>query len=126
MRKYFIIALLSFVAAPLIFSQTKQVTVEEVYADAFKTKGLDELISLNNGKQYTVLNIDEVDSTSSIDKYDYDTLEKVETIVDSKNLSQIHQFTSYEFSKDESKLLLATEVESIFRRSTLGVFYVYG
>ena len=34
-------------------------------------------------------------------------------------------FTSYEFSNDESKIILATEVEPIFRRSRLGIYYLY-
>ena len=34
-------------------------------------------------------------------------------------------FSSYEFSDDESKIILATEVEPIFRRSSLGIYYVY-
>ncbi|WP_239985646.1 MULTISPECIES: S9 family peptidase [Arenibacter] len=80
---------------------------------------------MKNGKQYSILNIDPVTGISSIEKYDYKTLNKVETILTSSNFDSIPFFTSYEFSKDESKILLATEIQSIFRRSTLGVFYVY-
>src|SRR5690606_32219319 len=60
-----------------------------------------------------------------IDVYDYKTLSKVETLVNSSNLDAIKYFSDYSFSKDESKIILATEVEPIFRRSTLGIFYVY-
>ena len=115
---FFIIAFLS-----LSIAQEKKITVEEVYGGAFKTEGLDALRSMKNGKQYTILNM--VANGSAIDKYDYATLEKVETILNSSDLPEIQKFTSYSFSDDESKLLLATEVESIFRRSTLGIFYVY-
>jgi dipeptidyl-peptidase-4 len=40
-------------------------------------------------------------------------------------MDAIPYFTNYTFSKDESKLILETELESIYRYSTVGVFYVY-
>merc|ERR1712000_323862 len=84
---------------------------------------MDVLRSMNNGKQYTILNFNRSPRTSSLDKYDYETLEKVETIVASSET--VPYFSSYSFSDDESKVLLATEVEPIFRRSRLGIYYVY-
>ncbi|NHF61522.1 S9 family peptidase [Flavobacteriaceae bacterium TP-CH-4] len=108
-----------------LIAQQKKITIEEIYQGTFRTEGLDALRSLKNGKQYTILNVDRGNGSSSIDKYDYETQQKVETVVSSSDLAEIQNFTSYEFSEDESKLLLATEVESIFRRSTLGVYYVY-
>ncbi|MFX0558491.1 S9 family peptidase [Maribacter sp. CXY002] len=106
-------------------AQKKQISIEEIYRGAFRTEGLDVLRSMNNGTQYTVLNSNRANGTSTIDKYDYKTLEKVETIVASSNLSDIKNFTSYGFSDDETKIVLATDVTSIYRRSTLGIFYVY-
>jgi len=78
---------------------------------------------MNNGKHYAVLNFEQ--GSTAIDVYDYKTLSKVETLVSSSNLDAIKYFSDYSFSKDESKIILATEVEPIFRRSTLGIFYVY-
>jgi dipeptidyl-peptidase-4 len=106
-------------------AQDKELTIEEIYSGEFRTKDLEALRSLDNGKQYTILSRDRSTGTSAIEKYDYATLEKVGTVVNSSDLPEIDSFTSYEFSEDESKILLATKVESIFRRSTLGVFYVY-
>ena len=106
-------------------AQTKKITVEDIYQGAFRTEGMQALRSLKNGKQYTILNEDRTDGSTRIDKYDYKTLEKVATIISSIDLEGIESFSSYEFTEDESKLLLATEVESIFRRSTLGIYYVY-
>jgi dipeptidyl-peptidase-4 len=83
------------------------------------------LRSMNNGNQYTILNRNRTNGITSLDKYDYKTLAKVETIVSSENLVGIESFSSYEFSNDESKLILATEIEPIFRHSRLGIFYVY-
>lgn len=105
-------------------AQKKQITIEEIYGGAFRTEGMDALRSLKNGQQYTILNPDRTTRGVSIDKYDYKTLEKVESIVSSADLDGIN-FESYEFSYDESKLLLATEVEPIYRHSRLGIYYVY-
>ncbi|EAR00523.1 S9 family peptidase [Maribacter sp. HTCC2170] len=108
-----------------VIAQQKKITVEEIYQGTFRTSGLEVLRSMKNGKQYTVLSRNQADKSTSIDKYDYKTLEKVETILSSANNDEIPAFSSYSFSKDENNILLATDIEPIFRHSTLGVFYVY-
>mgnify|MGYP000161708800 CR=1 FL=1 len=123
MKKLISLLYFTFIFLSIALAQEKQITVEEVYGNEFKTESLDALQSMKNGKQYTILNNNE--TGSSIDKYDYVTSKKVETIVNSANLSGIDNFTAYSFSDDESKVLLATDVEEIFRHSTLGIFYVY-
>ncbi|MFS4494365.1 S9 family peptidase [Maribacter sp. 2308TA10-17] len=125
MRKYNILVFLLVGFLTITNAQTKKITVEEIYQGAFVVERMQALRSLNNGRQYTILNKDRTDGSTRIDKYDYKTLERVQTIVSSSDLMGVENFSAYEFTKDESKLLLATEVESIFRRSTLGVFYVY-
>ncbi|MEM9868489.1 MAG: DPP IV N-terminal domain-containing protein, partial [Bacteroidota bacterium] len=114
----FLIGFLSLTSA-----QKKEITLEEIWSGTFRTERLDVLRSMKNGKQYTILNFNRGDGTSSLDKYDYGTQQKVETVVSSS--AEIPNFTSYEFSVDESKIILATDVEPIFRRSQLGVYYVY-
>ncbi len=109
----------------VINAQGEQISVQKIYTGEFGTEGLPQLRSMRNGKQYTILNFDRVNASSRIDKYAYNTLEKVETIVSSADLQPIQNFSYYSFSDDESRILLATEMESIYRRSTLGVFYVY-
>src|SRR5690606_25077690 len=56
---------------------------------------------------------------------DYNTLEKVETIVSTADIEDIRYFTSYTFSDDESRVLLATDVEPVYRHSKLGTYYMY-
>ncbi|WP_419212699.1 S9 family peptidase [Maribacter sp. X9] len=125
MKKTCLLVLITFTFQVLTWAQEKQITVEDIYKGAFRTEGMDVLRSMNSGKQYTVLNFDSSNQVSSIDKYDYKTLNKIGTILTSKELENIPYFSSYTFSEDEKKILLSTEVESIFRRSTLGIFYVY-
>ncbi len=123
MRKQVLLFLLAFGFLTLSIAQKKKITLEEIWGGTFRTEYLDVLRSMKNGKQYTILNFNRSPKTSSIDKYDYETLEKVETIVASSDA--IPFFSSYTFSEDESKIVLATEIEPIFRHSRLGVYYVY-
>ena len=115
----------SFLITTSISAQNKSITLEEIWGGAFRTERMDALHSLKNGQQYSVLNFDRSTRSTSIDVYEYQTLEKVKTLVNSDDISEIDYFTDYTFSDNESKILLATEVESIFRRSTLGKYFVY-
>ncbi|MGK0322355.1 MAG: dipeptidyl-peptidase-4, partial [Psychroserpens sp.] len=117
------LVLLVFFVTALASAQNKNITLEEIWDGTFRTERMDALNSMNNGQQYSVLNY--VKGATQIDTYDYKTLSKVNTIVNSVDLSDIDSFSNYTFSDDETKVLLATNVESIFRRSTLGKFYVY-
>ncbi|GLB53780.1 peptidase S9 [Neptunitalea chrysea] len=118
--------LFAFVAVSTqLFAQTQQITLEEIWNGGFRTQGMDELNSLNNGKQYAVLNFDRATRTTSVDKYDYETLEKTGTIVSSADIEEMPYFLSYKFSADESKILLAGGLDRIYRHSTLGVYFVY-
>ncbi|KJD31398.1 peptidase S9 [Tamlana nanhaiensis] len=107
-------------------AQTKEITLEDIWSNGtFRTERMDALHSMANGQQYSVLDFNRETRSTSIDIYDYKTLKKVETLVSSANLDDILYFTDYTFSEDESKILLATEQESIYRRSTLGKYFVY-
>lgn len=113
---------LCFVSSGL--AQLKQIGLEEVWAGNFQEEVLESFNSMNNGEQYTLLSSNSSSQTSAIEKFNYESLEKVETVVSSENNMAIPYFTTYEFSKDETKILLGTEIESIYRRSTKGVYYV--
>lgn len=106
-------------------AQNKQITLEEIWNGTFRTERMDVLHSMANGQQYSVFNFDRNTRSTSVDIFDYKTLEKVKTLVDSKDLKEINYFTNYTFSKDESKVLLATNEESIYRHSVLGNYFVY-
>ncbi|WP_292947773.1 S9 family peptidase [Olleya sp. UBA1516] len=119
-----ILSLFCFLASTFLTAQNKEFTLDEIWSGAFRTEGLDALHSMNNGQQYSVLNFDRASGTTTIDIYDYKTLEKVKTLVSSKDLD-LKYFSDYTFSEDENKILLAFDEESIFRRSSLGKYVVY-
>src|SRR5690606_6313975 len=125
MRRKYTLILLFIGLFNLATAQNQQLTLEEIWGGSFRTEGMDALHSMRNGQEYTILDYDAATKRVSVDKYDYETLEKIETIVSSSDLDGINYFSSYTFSEDESKLILATEVETIFRRSRLGKYYTY-
>ncbi|MDC1326753.1 S9 family peptidase [Ulvibacter sp.] len=119
------IAVLFLTAITSLSAQQKDITLEEIWSGTFRTSGLDVLRSLKSGKEYSVLNYDRNTKSSTIDVYNYNSGDKLQTLVNSNDLPGITRISSYEFSKDESKLLLATSLDQIYRRSVLGTYYVY-
>ncbi|ARV10155.1 S9 family peptidase [Winogradskyella sp. PC-19] len=118
-------AIIGFLVTTLVTAQNKQISLEEIWNGTFRTEGMQALHSMNNGKQYSVLNLDRSSRTTSIDIYDYKTLEKDNTLLSSSDLSEIGAFFDYSFSDDETKILLTTKSQPVFRRSTLGEYYIY-
>ncbi len=108
-----------------VSAQEKSITLEEITGGAFRTDYLGSLNSLNNGKEYSVQNYDRAAKESTIDVYDYKSGTKVRTLVSSNNLDGIDYIISYQFSEDESKLLLTTKLKQIYRHSSVGTYYVY-
>jgi dipeptidyl-peptidase-4 len=125
MRFYKTIPLLFLFVTAGFLAQEKKITLEEIWGGTFRTESLERLHSLNNGNQYSVLNFDRSKRAYTVDVYDYKTSRKVETVVNAADLSGIDQILSYSFSEDEKKVLLATELKPIYRRSSLGKYYVY-
>ena len=109
----------------LVSAQQKKITLEEIWDGTFRQERLQSLQSLNNGKEYVVLNRDQESGTSAIDVYSYKSGEKIRTIVSSADLSQINTFSGFEFSENENKIILTVEEDQIFRRSTRGIYYLY-
>ena len=116
---------LFFVFTLTIFGQQK-ITVEEIYSGAFRAKGMDELQSMKNTNQYTVLNYDAASRSMQIDLFDFATLKKVTTLVDSKSFPILADgIDSYTFSPDEKLILIANNTNQIFRHSFTADYYLY-
>jgi len=110
-------------ALPAVAQQ--QITLQEIWGGAFRAKGMDDLNAMRNTNQYTVLNYNGTSKTSQIDLYDFASLNKVGTIIDSKNFSELDGIDSYTFSPDEKKVLIATGTQPIFRHSFLADYFIY-
>ena len=117
--------LLFLLVAGVVTAQQKNITLEEIYYGTFRMQYLDRLHSMNNGKEYAVLNTDKNSGVKTLDVYSYKTGQKVNTLINSSEIDGLDYFIGYTLSKDESKVLLSTKLRSIYRRSSLGVYYVY-
>lgn len=108
-----------------VFGQQK-ITVEEIYTGAFRTKGMDELQSMKNTNQYTVLNSDRTTRSMQIDLYDFATLKKVSNLIDTKNFKELADgIDSYTFDDSEKKILIACNSNQIFRHSFTADYFLY-
>lgn len=126
MRLYPIMIAATLLAIQGLTAQNKQITLEDIWKDGtFRAERLQSIHSMGNGTEYAVQNFDRDTRTSSVAIYSYDTGNKVSTAVSSADIDGLDYFMSYEFSDDETQVLLSTKIESIFRRSTLGEFYVW-
>ena len=111
-----------------LFSATAQqkITVEEIYRGEFRAKGMDALQSMKNTNQYTVLNTDRTSRSQQIDLYDFATLKKVATLLDTKSHTDLADgIDSYTFSNDEKQILIANNTSPIFRHSFTATYYLY-
>ncbi|MBI9035288.1 MAG: DPP IV N-terminal domain-containing protein, partial [Bacteroidales bacterium] len=109
------------------FSQeVKKVTLEDVWKNyTFSARSVRGLSSMNDGIHYTTL--ERTKDGQSIVKYSYQTGEAVDTVLVVRNIEgvKIDMIESYEFSADESQVLLMTNSEPIYRRSFTANYYIY-
>ena len=104
------------------WAQNKAVSLEEIWKNySFYPEYVWGLESMNNGAYYT--QVDRVDNGSKLNKYSYCTGKRISTIADSEKIGI--DIGDYTFSRDEQKVLFATETESIYRYSSRSIFYVY-
>src|SRR5690606_1693368 len=122
MTKTFRIAALFLLVGISVAAQQK-ISVEEIYTGAYRAKGMDELQSMRNTNQYTVLNSSR--SSQTVDLYDFATLEKVSTLINIVDFKELPGIDSYSFSSDEKLMLLASNSNQIFRHSFTADYFLY-
>lgn len=107
-----------------VFAQQK-ITVDQIFNGTFRTKGMDALQSMSNTNQYTVLNSDRAAKTMQVDLYDFATLKKVATLLDTKDHKDMPAIDSYTFDKAENQMLIAANSDAIYRHSFSADYYLY-
>jgi dipeptidyl-peptidase-4 len=96
----------------------KQITVQDIYMDKiFKEESLASLNWMNNGSFYTAL------ENNQIQRFKVTTGEMDSVIIDGTKLNIT--ISNYEFTPDESRLLILTNKEKIYRRSFTAEYYIY-
>ncbi|WP_035645793.1 S9 family peptidase [Flavobacterium sp. ASV13] len=117
-------AVLLFLTA-VVFGQQK-ITVENIFGGTFRAKGMDQMQSLKNTNQYTVLNVDQASRSMQVDLYDFATLKKVSNLIDTKNFKELAEgIDAYTFDASEKKILIACNSNKIFRHSFTADYFIY-
>ncbi|OCB71040.1 dipeptidyl-peptidase-4 [Flavobacterium glycines] len=122
--KHKLLPFVLFLLTASIFGQQK-ISVESIYRGMFRTQDMDELHSLQKSNQYTVLNYNQSAQSTQIDLYDFATLQKTATIIDSKDHKGMPGIDSYVFDSNEKMLLLACNSNQIYRHSFTADYYLY-
>lgn len=126
MKKHLLFILLC-TAVTCCFAQNKKITIDEIWnLYAFYPRGVAGYTAMPVSDDYTVM------KRGGIDRYSFASGERVGTLVSNEELESLsHGRVSmgnldfYSFSSDEKRMLLAVDMESIWRRSTLACYYVY-
>ncbi|MDO4216929.1 MAG: S9 family peptidase [Bacteroidales bacterium] len=114
------------VMASTLMAQTKQITLEDIWAsNKFSPQGIQSIESMNDGEHYCIL------TRTGIEKYAYKTGEKVETVCsfggpqEAKKSKPLPPMESYVFSADEQLILLSSGFEPLYRHSGVSDYYIY-
>jgi len=103
---------------------TKQFEFDDFFKNnTFSSPGVRGFRSMNDGESYSVA---ESRGTKLV-VHSYETGETIKTLLDlaRMNDSKLKAFSDYDFSTDESKVLLLTDKEAIYRRSFTANYFVY-
>lgn len=102
-------------------SAQKNISIEDIWQDyTFYSKSVPGFNFLNDGQHYSVRD------KNKIQKYDLKTGESVGVLLDGDEIEGLDKkVDGYTFSNDESKILIKTETERIYRHSTRANFYVW-
>ena len=101
----------------------KLLTIRDIQQlGTFSPKTVSGLKSMNNDNSYTVL-----ENQQCIVQYSYRTGEKEKVIFDISLIKNapVQHFSAYQFSTDETKLLLTTDRKGIYRHSYTAEYYIY-
>jgi dipeptidyl-peptidase-4 len=104
----------------------KEITLEDIWTKGtFSAKGVAGFNSMIDGRYYCNL-----DEKQNLLRFEFATGKLVDTLVSNKEIKHANNgeaidMHNYSWSEDESRLLIATQTESIYRHSSQSVFYVY-
>lgn len=127
MRKYtycsLCILLFSFILQPLVCQGYTPITVDLIYNKyRFVPYSVNGYKSLSDGTHYSIL-----EESRKIVVHDYQTGKESTVIFDAQPFKEqiMNSIDDYEFSNDENKILLVTDIKQIFRYSYKAKHYIY-
>lgn len=122
MRK--IISSVLFILICFLSAHSQDITLDDLFTkQTFQPSTIVGIASANDGLNYTTLE----KGGEQIVKYSYKTGERVSLVLDIQSLKNdsLQNISSYRFNADESKVLLMTDRQSIYRRSFTALYFVY-
>jgi len=97
----------------------QEITLKDIYKKgAFRERSVYGIRSMNDGEHFTTL-----ERGKKITRYSFKSGETIETLFTATDDN--FNIRAYEFSADESKILLAVNAEYIYRRSFTADYYIY-
>ncbi len=123
MNKIGLTILAGLIALGLSAQNDQQITPEDIFVkNTFRQETVSGLRSMNDGEHYTTL-----ENSTRIVKNSYKTGETVEVLFDITKIDRapVASFQDYEFSEDETKILLQTNRKPVYRRSFTAEYYVW-
>ncbi|MDQ3393010.1 MAG: DPP IV N-terminal domain-containing protein [Bacteroidota bacterium] len=111
--------------------QKKEISLEDIFVEKkFNQNSVSGINWMKDGLFYTSLVADK--NGQYIIKYNITTGSAIDTLVDSRQLNSDNaSFSSnssiddYQLSSDEAKILLATNMQSVYRRSFIAEYFIY-
>ncbi len=123
MKKGFIFCFVLVLIISANAQQSVKFTLEDIFVKRiFAAQSVTGLRSMNDGEHYTTL-----ENNTKIVKYSYKTGQEVDVLFDISKVrdAAISSFNDYEFSDDETKILLTTDIKPIYRHSFTASYYVW-
>ncbi|WP_258541386.1 S9 family peptidase [Parvicella tangerina] len=125
--KYSLVLIGLFLFGGIVAQEKKKIDNQTIWSTrTFSAANVYGVESMNDGVYFTRL--DYTREGTSIEKYSYENYEKVGTIVKSADLTYNNKAISiddYDFNYDETKILIASDQESIYRHSSKSFYFIY-
>lgn len=123
MRKLIYLFLATFFVLNLYAQERRPVNLDDIWkTPIWREQSIDDVNWLKSGSLYTTL------EDGNIEVFDITTGKKVRTMLDGKILrvdTSILAIQNYSINADESQILIETNREPIYRRSSRANFYLY-
>ncbi|MCH7397362.1 S9 family peptidase [Belliella sp. DSM 107340] len=116
-----ILAFVTLLCSTAIAQEKKKITLEDVFkSNTFSAKSVYGINWMNDGQFYSSLNRSA--GAPSVVKINVATGKQEEVLIDGQKIGI--NFSSYTFNAEESKALIVSDIERIYRRSSKGINHV--
>jgi dipeptidyl-peptidase 4 len=122
------IAIIVSLACLSLSAFSQEITLEDIWKKGtFRQESVYGVRSMEDGLHYTTM--DRTENGTEINKYSYESGEKLETILSEEDLrtksgDEEATIGGYRFSSNEKFLLISFDVEHIYRHSTIERYYI--